>query len=242
MRPRADLARHFEHHLDLTVDEIGLCWKHVKEQRARRAFTRTSLPPSPLSSAAAARLASAAKKHRSQSELREHFLKTYDCPIDVFSPSGLAAMLHRAIACHDPPDVFAHLLKQRSASSMDRSSVVVQALMNFRSTSGFLPLQAAVANRLEEPLVSELFRSASGAAQDTAMEGLTAGLWAVEQMTYSTQLIRSLLADVPRPWLQRLLRAVNGRSVGLQLRRVECFGQQGCPGRIRLGRQSETFV
>ncbi len=79
--------------------------------------------------------------------------------------------------------------------------------MNFRSTSGFLPLQAAVANRLEEPLVSELFRSASGAAQDTAMEGLTAGLWAVEQMTYSTQLIRSLLADVPRPWLQRLLRA-----------------------------------
>ena len=197
-----------EHHIDLTVDEIGLCWKHVKAQRMRRSCVRRApLPTSPLLPAAAVRRASATVRHRSQSELREHFLQAYDCPIDTRSASGLAAMLHRAIACRDPADVFSHLLKPRTTSSMDRSPIILQALLNFRDTKGFLPLQAAVAIRLDESIVTEIFRLAPGAAQDTSMEGLTAGLWAVERMTYSTQLIRSLLADVPRPWLHRLLRA-----------------------------------
>ena len=54
--------------------------------------------------------------------------------------------------------------------------------------------------------VWQLYRRAPAAALDTAMEGLVAGLWAIEQINeYSTLLIRALLSQIPKKWLRDML-------------------------------------
>ena len=148
-----------EHHIDLAWDEVGFCWKHIKEIRNRRAAQK-SLTYSALVTQSPSRAVKNPTDQRSMAELREHFMSKYTCPIDVRTCAGLAAMIHCAISCKDDRDVFDYLLKPRPNTGRDNLLALSKALSNFRNTSGFLPLQAAVAARLDESLIFELYSCA----------------------------------------------------------------------------------
>ena len=215
-------------HHDLISDELGLCWKHVQEQRTRRKETRKIHPDgknSPLrddgsaltnlmssSTTSSSSSYNDSRKRLTYREKMLHFTQNYSSS-DFSTSAGLGMMLHSAIILKDTEDIFRFFLAPRTSGGVQRTRVVISALTTIRNSKGFLPLQSAVDTRLEEQRVLQLYRACPAAASDTAMEGLIAGLWAIEQINeYTTSLARTLLEDVPKYFIRTLLKRPRAAS------------------------------
>ena len=154
-------------HNDLIVEELGLCWKHVKEQRARRIEARVvhaDGKPSPprdsigdkqrkLSSSMSYFTLSDGSQRRKYKDRMVHFANNYESS-DFNTAHGLGYMLHQAISLKDDDDIFTFLLALKTSAGNDRSRIVTSALIASRSPfNNFLPLQSAVDSRLDEKKV-----------------------------------------------------------------------------------------
>jgi hypothetical protein len=209
-------------HRDIKAIERGLCWTHVKEQRQTRAAQRQTRSDGKLINSKIDTQQHRQQKHhhhqqqqqtqqiqhyqkRKYNDRHTYFLNNYTTT-DSKSTTGLGLMLHSAIHLKDDEDIFTYLLQLKTPAGASRERIVVSALTKIRNSNGFLALQSAVNTRLNEQRVWQLYRRAPAAALDTAMEGLVAGLWAIEQINeYSTLLIRALLSQIPKKWLRDML-------------------------------------
>jgi ankyrin repeat protein len=200
-------------HRDIKVDELGMCWTHVQDQRVRRKEqrrTRHDGKVSPareiLSFSSSLSQSNSSGSKRTYQERMNHFRSNY-ASSDFSSTTGLGLMVHSAIHLKDNEDAFTFLLRLKTSAGKSLERSVVSACTTIRNPKGFLPLQSAVDTRLPEARVWQLYRRAPAAALDTAMEGLVAGLWAIEKVNeYSTLLVRALLSQVPKRWLREMLK------------------------------------
>ena len=114
-------------HHDLISDELGLCWKHVQEQRTRRKETRKIHPDgkvSPLrddgsaltnlmsSSTSSSSSYNDSRKRLTYREKMLHFTQNYSSS-DFSTSAGLGMMLHSAIILKDSEDIFTFFLAKQ---------------------------------------------------------------------------------------------------------------------------------